>query len=132
MFILLGPTSVVAYTGVVANIEAQTRYVVRAIRATRSAAARALVVRPEAAQRFQHEIRTRFQRTVWHTGGCQSWYKNGSTSGTLLWPDSILRYRMLLRTLHRNDFHFIPARAGAPRTPNPTTPHADRHPRQPA
>ncbi|MBB5156454.1 flavin-containing monooxygenase [Saccharopolyspora phatthalungensis] len=131
MFILLGPTSVVAYTGVVANIEAQTRYVVRAIRATRSAGARALVVRPEAAQRFQHEIRTRFQRTVWHTGGCQSWYKNGSASGTVLWPDSTLRYRMLLRTLHRNDFHFIPARAGTPRTPNPTTPHADRHPDNP-
>ncbi|MFD0487585.1 cyclohexanone monooxygenase [Saccharopolyspora erythraea NRRL 2338] len=108
MFVLLGPNGVVPYTAVVVNIEAQARYVVRAIRATRSARARALAVRPEAERRFQDELRGRSGRTVWLAGGCRSWYQNGSPSGTVLWPGSTLEYRWRLRRLRRRDFVFIP------------------------
>jgi cyclohexanone monooxygenase len=108
MFILLGPNGFVTYTSVVANIEAQTRYVVRAVRACRSARARSLAVRQAATQRFQDELRSLVPRTIWHTGNCRSWYQNNSPSGTALWPDSTLRYRWRLRTLRRDDFVFVP------------------------
>ncbi|GAA0352318.1 NAD(P)/FAD-dependent oxidoreductase [Actinoallomurus spadix] len=107
MFIILGPHGAVPYTGVVVNVEAQARYVLRAIRATRSARAGALVVRPDAEQRFQEEIRERFQHTVWSVGGCRSWYQSDGPSGTVLWPDSTLQYRWRLRRVRQRDYDFI-------------------------
>jgi cyclohexanone monooxygenase len=107
MLILLGPNGFVSYTGVVVAIEAQARFAVRAIRRLRSSGATALVVRRDAEQRFENEIRAMFERTVWHSGGCRSWYQTDAPSGTLLWPDSTVRYRWRLRTLRRADFHLL-------------------------
>ncbi|MEV0117326.1 hypothetical protein AB0H77_29500 [Streptomyces sp. NPDC050844] len=90
------------------HIEAQARYVVKAVRAPRSARARALDVRPEAEQRFQDEVREQFGRTIWAVGGCRSWYQSDSPSGTVLWPDSTVRYRRRLRTVRRRDFRCTP------------------------
>jgi cation diffusion facilitator CzcD-associated flavoprotein CzcO len=108
MFILLGPGGVVPYTSVVVYAEAQARYVVQAIRAIRSsrgsAPCSALVVRPEAEQRFQEETRRKYERTVWGAGGCRSWYQTGTPSGTVLWPGSTWSYRWRLRKLRRRDF----------------------------
>ncbi|UMP06696.1 NAD(P)/FAD-dependent oxidoreductase [Amycolatopsis sp. EV170708-02-1] len=109
MFTLLGPNGFAPYTSVVPNIETQARYVVQAIRTTRSTGARALTVRHDATDRFLAETRTRFARTVWAPGNCRNWYQNASPSGTVLWPDSILRYRLRLRRLRRTDYDFLPA-----------------------
>ena len=106
MFLLLGPNGFVSYTSVVTNIEAQARYVVRAIRALRATRARALTVRPEAENRFKAGVREQYGRTVWAAGGCHSWYQSDSATGTVLWPDSTVRYRWRLRTLRRKDFDF--------------------------
>lgn len=110
MFLLLGPNGFVPYTGVVTNIEAQARYVVRAVRALRKARARALEVRPGAERRFLGGVRERYDRTVWAVGGCRSWYQSGSPAGTVLWPDSTLMYRWRLRAVRRGDFDFLPGR----------------------
>ncbi|WP_432990701.1 hypothetical protein [Dactylosporangium sp. CA-233914] len=71
----------------------------------------ALVVRRDAERRFESDLRTMFERTVWHTGGCRSWYQTDAPSGTLLWPDSTVRYRWRLHTLRRDDFDFLHAPA---------------------
>ncbi|MFE0021018.1 flavin-containing monooxygenase [Amycolatopsis sp. NPDC059021] len=114
MFMLLGPNGVAPYTSVVPNIEAQSRYVVRAIHTTRAASAQALTVRRDATDRFLAEMRTRFARTVWAPGNCRNWYQNDSPGGTVLWPDSTLRYRLRLRTLRKDDYEFLPAREAVP------------------
>jgi cyclohexanone monooxygenase len=88
-------------------IEAQARYVVRAIRTAGRAQAQALTVLSEAQNRFQQTVRDKYARTVWALGGCRSWHQNGSPSGTLLWPDSTVAYRWRLRRLRRSDFQFI-------------------------
>lgn len=110
MFLLLGPNGFVPYTGVVTSIEAQARYVVRAVRALRSSRARALVVRPEAERRFLEGVRRQYGRTVWAVGGCRSWYQSESAAGTVLWPDSTTRYRRQLRTVRQKDFAFLGTR----------------------
>ncbi|MEK8173468.1 hypothetical protein NKH77_44700 [Streptomyces sp. M19] len=92
------------------NIEAQARYVVRAVKAVRSARARALEVRPEAERRFLADVRDRYDRTVWAVGGCRSWYQSDSAAGTVLWPGSTPRYRRQLRRVRREDFTFLPGR----------------------
>ncbi|MET8759934.1 NAD(P)/FAD-dependent oxidoreductase [Lentzea sp. NPDC004782] len=114
MFILLGPNGFAPYTGAVHNIEAQARYVVKAIRA---AGARALHVRAEATERFQIELRRRFAHTVWHNAHCRNWYQSPAPGGTVLWPGSTLAYQWRLRRLRRADYHFTgnvgDGRAGA-------------------
>ncbi|KOX18406.1 monooxygenase [Saccharothrix sp. NRRL B-16348] len=103
-FLLLGPHSAVPYTGAVVTIEAQSRYVVRAIRAVRAAGAVALVVRPEAERRFQEWLRRKFARTIWAVGGCRTWYHDDSPAGTVLYPGSTLAYRRLLRSVRLRDY----------------------------
>ncbi|OON81147.1 SidA/IucD/PvdA family monooxygenase [Streptomyces tsukubensis] len=106
MFLLLGPNGFVPYTGVVQNIETQARHVVTAIRAVRSSRARSLEVRPSAERAFRTAIRKRYDRTVWATGGCTSWYESNSAAGTVLWPDSTWAYRWRLRRVRRGDYVF--------------------------
>ncbi|MCX2928035.1 flavin-containing monooxygenase [Streptomyces sp. NEAU-W12] len=106
MFLLLGPNGFVPYTGAVQNIEAQARYVIRAMRAVRSSRARALDVRPAAEQDFQGAVRARYDRTVWAVGGCRSQYASDSAAGTVLWPDSTWAYRWRLRRVRKEDYEF--------------------------
>lgn len=106
LFVLLGPNGAVAYTSIITNAEAQARYVVRAVRALRARRVGALSVTPQAEQQFLEQVGARFRATVWHRGGCQSWYISSSPPGTVLWPNSTLSYRWLLRRVRRKDFTF--------------------------
>lgn len=104
MFILLGPNGFTPYTSVISNMEDQARYIVRAIRAAGPESGSVLDVRPEAEQRLQEELRSRYERTVWGGGGCRSWYQADTPAGTVLWPGSTWSYRWRLRKLRRQDF----------------------------
>ncbi|OZM70806.1 monooxygenase [Amycolatopsis antarctica] len=105
MFLLLGPNGFVAYTSVIAMIETQAEYIVRALRMVRSKSARSLQVRPEAEAGFQDEVGRKLARTVWSADRCRSWYQSASPSGTVLWPDSIWRYRLDMRRPDIRDYH---------------------------
>jgi hypothetical protein len=86
-------------------IEAQVRHAMNCLKLMKRENRRVLEVRPEIQQSFVEEIYRRMARTVWQSGGCQSWYQD-QTSGeiTTLWPGSVVSY--LRRTRSVSPSHY--------------------------
>jgi hypothetical protein len=60
-------------------------------------------------------VQRRMKRTVWSTGGCESWYIDAHGRNTTLWPRTTFAFRGLLRTFD------LDAYVATARTATPTT-----------
>ena len=82
------------HSSMVYMIESQVEHVVPAIEAMERGGASTIEVRPEVHARFNREIDSRLQGTVWDTGGCSSFYLDDDTGrNATLWPDWTWRFR---------------------------------------
>ncbi len=97
LFLLLGPNSALGHNSVVLAIESQVEYVLDALRTMDTRAVGAVEVQPEAQSAFVAEVTARTRDTVWSTGGCASWYLDGSGHNTTLWPGFTSGFRRLTR-----------------------------------
>lgn len=97
LFLLTGPNSALAHNSVVLGIEAQVRYVLDALRVMRSRRLAAVEVREQAQQAFARRVSARTARTVWHTGGCRSWFLDDAGRNTTVWPGFTGHLRWLTR-----------------------------------
>ena len=96
LFLLLGPNTGLGHNSVVIMIEAQIRYIVRALQYTLGRGAHTWVdVTREAEDAFVAEVNGKQGDLVWATG-CTSWYLNPSGENFSIWPGSTLSY--MLRT----------------------------------
>ncbi len=112
LFLLLGPNSGLGHNSVVLMIEAQVRYVVRAIQcAMGRGAAVSVEVKPEAEAAFVEELDRKQKSKVW-AAGCSSWYLNDAGENFSIWPGTTLAYfwRMARFDLE----HYALVEAGAP------------------
>ncbi|RKQ90260.1 cation diffusion facilitator CzcD-associated flavoprotein CzcO [Solirubrobacter pauli] len=92
LFLLYGPNTNGGSGSVVATIEAQLTHVIAALRERERRRARTIVVRREAAQAFDAELRTALAGTVWHSG-CTNWYVDEHGNDPSQWPWSWTEYR---------------------------------------
>ncbi len=111
MFMLLGPNTGLGHMSVVFMAEAQSRYVLGAIREMARSGASALSVRPEAHAAYNAGVQRRMKGTVWTEGGCASWYIDANGLNTSLWPDFAYRFKRELRSFDRENYDVQPARA---------------------
>jgi cation diffusion facilitator CzcD-associated flavoprotein CzcO len=104
-FMLLGPNTGLGHNSVVLMIEAQVRYTMNCLKLMKRRKQRVLEVRPEVQQSFVEEIYRRMSRTVWQSGGCQSWYQDQTTGEiTTLWPGSVVSYLRRTRSVSPSDY----------------------------
>ena len=99
LFILCGPNTGIGHTSLLFIIESQTRYILSCIRALKTQGLQAIEARPEAEARYTAMIHREMQRTVWQSGGCQSWYRSSSGHVTALFPGFSFSYHWLTRGL---------------------------------
>jgi cation diffusion facilitator CzcD-associated flavoprotein CzcO len=97
LFMLLGPNTGLGHMSVVFMAEAQSRYVVDALRRMRREGIGAVSVKPEAHRAYNDELQRRMTGTVWMEGGCASWYIDPNGLNTSLWPDFAYKFRSELR-----------------------------------
>jgi cation diffusion facilitator CzcD-associated flavoprotein CzcO len=90
-FMLYGPNTNLGHNSIIFMIECQVRYVMSVIDAMKELRARWLDVRPEAMARFNEELRSQLDKSVWATG-CTSWYKTEGGKITNNWSDFTVRY----------------------------------------
>jgi hypothetical protein len=83
-------------------IEAQSTYVVDAIREMRRRDLVKLDVRPEIERAFRAELKTKLADTVW-TSGCNSWYM-APDGNVLLWPGFTFDYWRRTRKIRLADY----------------------------
>ena len=68
-------------------VENQYSYVLDALAKIDRQGIASVEVRREVQDRFVAEIDRKMKRTVWMTGGCQSWYIDRTGRNSTLWPD---------------------------------------------
>ena len=106
-FILYGPNTNLNHNSIIFMLEAQYRWILRAVDQLR-AGARRVDVRPSAASRYDDRIQRDLQRTAF-AAECHSWYKTASGRITNNWPGPTLRYWFETRRFRRRDLIIDPA-----------------------
>ncbi|NVK31214.1 MAG: NAD(P)/FAD-dependent oxidoreductase [Gammaproteobacteria bacterium] len=85
-FLLSGPNSGVGHTSAVFIIESQLNYVLDCFRQVDGAGMQSIVVRAEREAEYTARIHKMMTKTVWHWGGCQSWYQSASGKVIAMFP----------------------------------------------
>jgi cation diffusion facilitator CzcD-associated flavoprotein CzcO len=114
LFLLIGPNNALGHTSMIVMMEAQFGYILDALGVMRARGLRAVEVRADAQRRHNEWLQRRLARTVWNTGGCQSWYLTSSGKNTTSWPGLTLEYRLAVRRFHSESYHLEAERAAAP------------------
>jgi cation diffusion facilitator CzcD-associated flavoprotein CzcO len=104
MFVLYGPNTNHGAGSVPYTLECQYRYALDAITRLRDGGFRWLDLRPKAQAEWRREIEERSRGTKWVSGGCSSWYLNGSHINTNNWPGPWLEFRRRTHRINPGDY----------------------------
>jgi len=86
-FIIFGPNTVTGHSSVIMASENMADYAMRFVKPLLKGDVRTVEVKMEAEQAYTRDIQQSLSKTVWMSGGCQSWYytKDG-------WNSTVLPY----------------------------------------
>jgi cyclohexanone monooxygenase len=114
-FMLYGPNTNVGSNSVIFVLEAQARYVVRALRYLRRKRGSYVAVRPAAMASFLAKIDEWMQGTVWTTR-CSNYFRAANGRVVTQWPRSARAFWAMTRRFKPADFIFEPVAADQPAT----------------
>ena len=108
LFVLTGPNTGLGHTSMVYMIESQLNYVLDALRVLDEHGAVALDTRRDRQNAYNATLQSRLAGSVWNSGGCASWYLDGSGRNRTIWPDYTFRFRRRTRRVHLADHELLP------------------------
>ncbi len=112
--LLSGPNTGTGSTSQVYMIEAQIHYVLELLRALREHRARSIEPRAQAQAAYNVWLQQQMQRTVWLTGGCNSWYLDEDGVNRTLYPGPSSSFWRSLRRVDPGEYVIEPARRPVP------------------
>ncbi|MEO9323249.1 NAD(P)/FAD-dependent oxidoreductase [Nocardioides sp. C4-1] len=98
LFFVVGPNTGLGHSSMVFMIESQVAYITDALRTMREHDYATVEVTEATERAFHADVQQRMQPTVWHTGGCASWYLDKHGHNTTLWPRATFTFRALTRS----------------------------------
>ncbi|KMO78480.1 flavin-containing monooxygenase [Mycolicibacterium chlorophenolicum] len=104
-FMLYGPNTNVGSNSVIFMLEAQARYIVRALRYLRRRKKSLIEVRPEVMSDFLARIDTWMTGTVWLTR-CSNYFRAANGRVVTQWPRSARHFWALTRRFRPGDYRF--------------------------
>lgn len=107
LYILAGPNTGLGHSSMVFMIESQIAYVMDALRQRDRCGADGLDLKPEVQRGYNARLQKTMRRTVWATGGCHSWYMDGSGKNVALWPNYTWQFRLATRRLRLKHYHLL-------------------------
>jgi cation diffusion facilitator CzcD-associated flavoprotein CzcO len=122
-FLMMGPNSGGGSQSILFVIEAQAHYIAACVRMMRAEGARRLEIRADVEREFNENLHARLAKSVWNTGGCDSWFLDRSGQNRQAWPGSSVNYWRRTRGPKRDwfDVHRA-AEPGALTAPGPQHP----------
>lgn len=108
LFIVTGPNTGIGHTSALFVIESQMIYIMACIEAVSSNAEGVIEVKAEAEERYTLHIHDEMLKTVWHRGGCNSWYKSKSGKVIAMFPGFSFTYRRWAKNFKEHD-HILDA-----------------------
>lgn len=111
LFLLIGPNLGNGHGSAFTVIEAQAEYVADALEVMDRRGLRSVEVRGEVQARFNDDVQSALEGTVWNAGGCASYYidRNGTNSSIYPWSSADLRRRLARFDAHRYVVRGAPA-----------------------
>ncbi|CAA9479119.1 MAG: Cyclohexanone monooxygenase [uncultured Solirubrobacterales bacterium] len=98
LFLLVGPNLGPGHTSVVFYTESQVRYLLDTLKALERREATSFEVRKDVQDAYNADLQERMRKTVWTTGGCNSWYLDETGKNTTLWPGFSWELRLRTRS----------------------------------
>ncbi|MFF4408076.1 flavin-containing monooxygenase [Streptomyces sp. NPDC001404] len=112
---VIGPNTGLGNSSMILIIEAQLNYLADFLRQLDVLGGRAaLDARPSAVRAWNRSLQQRLERTVWNSGGCDSWYLDAEGRNTVVWPGSTGEFRRVTRRVDLAEYQLLrPARIPA-------------------
>ena len=111
-FVVTGPNTGIGHTSAIFVIESQMKYLMQAIDEVLGSGAASIEVRADAEDAYTTWVHREMEKTVWHDGGCTSWYHSRSGHVIAMFPGFSFSFRRLARRF-RPDHHLTTARSHA-------------------
>ncbi|MBB1254876.1 flavin-containing monooxygenase [Streptomyces alkaliterrae] len=109
---IIGPNTGLGNSSMILMIEAQLNYMVDHLRQLDVLGGRvALDARPSAVHAWNKFVQDRMRRTVWNTGGCDSWYLDANGRNTTVWPGTTGEFRRLTREVRLEEYEVLRPKA---------------------
>ncbi|MCS3512420.1 flavin-containing monooxygenase [Pseudomonas grimontii] len=124
LFLIIGPNTGLGHNSMILMIEAQVTYILDALGQMQRHRIATVDVKPAVEQAYNRQLQDQLKRTIWSTGGCQSWYLDPRTGkNTTLWPGSTWRFKRVTRQFALKDYVVDLLPLNAPLRPA-TAPHS--------
>jgi len=108
LFMIVGPNTGQGHTSMVFIIESQVAYIRDAVRTMRRSGYATVEPNQTAFRKWNKDLQRRMKRTVWNTGGCQSWYLDEQGRNTVLWPKATFTFRRQLASFDADAYDVRP------------------------
>jgi len=102
-FIVTGPNTGIGHTSAIFVIEAQMHYIMRAINYVIEHNQSSIQPTKTAETRYTDMVHKEMERTVWHTGGCNSWYKSASGKVIAMFPGFSFVFKRMCKRFKLSD-----------------------------
>ncbi|MEO5570130.1 MAG: NAD(P)/FAD-dependent oxidoreductase [Bacteroidia bacterium] len=106
LFVITGPNTGIGHTSAIFIIEAQLLYIIKSIKKVIESKKQSIEVTVEAEQKYTAMIHREMKPTVWHSGGCKSWYQSKSGHVIAMFPGFSFTFRSLANNFKPED-HII-------------------------
>ncbi|MFF7339499.1 flavin-containing monooxygenase [Streptomyces sp. NPDC008163] len=118
---IIGPNTGLGNSSMILMIESQLNYMADYLRQLNLLGGKAaLDARPSAVNTWNRRVQERMKRTVWNTGGCNSWYLDATGRNTTVWPGTTSEFRRATRTVDLSEYQVLRPSVPAPRTSGDT------------
>ncbi|MEU3605777.1 NAD(P)/FAD-dependent oxidoreductase [Streptomyces sp. NPDC035033] len=107
---IIGPNTGLGNSSMILMIESQLNYMADYLRQLNVLGGRAaLAARPSAVHAWNRKVQNRMERTVWKSGGCDSWYLDANGRNTTLWPGTTGEFRRETRRVDLSEYEVLRA-----------------------
>ncbi|MFJ8585918.1 flavin-containing monooxygenase [Streptomyces sp. NPDC093595] len=108
---IIGPNTGLGNSSMILMIESQLNYLADYMRQLDVLGGRvALAARPSAVAAWNRRVQARMERTVWKSGGCDSWYLDANGRNTTLWPGTTGEFRRATRAVDLGEYEVVRVR----------------------
>ncbi|MWA11703.1 flavin-containing monooxygenase [Streptomyces sp. BA2] len=105
---VIGPNTGLGNSSMILMIESQLNYLADYVRQLDVLGGRAaLAVRTSAVHAWNDKVQERMKRTVWNTGGCNSWYLDENGVNTTIWPGTTSEFRNATRRVDLAEYEVV-------------------------
>jgi cation diffusion facilitator CzcD-associated flavoprotein CzcO len=107
LLLIIGPNTGLGNSSMILMIESSLNYVAEYLKALDDTGGVALDAKAEAVRSWNGEMQRRMSRTVWTTGGCESWYLDSEGRNTTAWPGTTAEFRRATRRLKLEEYDVL-------------------------